>query len=73
MKSHIMDESRLTEHLEQFDFDLLNLVRFGQPSNMFISLLSQVTPPFDVNEILFELSMQHKTHRGRRMEESRDE
>ena len=73
MKGHITNQSQLTEHLEQFDFDLLNLVRFGQPSDLLIDVLSRVTIPFDVDEILFELPMQHKTHRGRRMEEAQDE
>ena len=67
------EESQLTEHLEQFYFDLLNLVRFGQPSDLLIGVLTRVTIHFDVNELSFELSMQYKTHRGRITEETRDE
>ena len=63
-------QSQLTEHLEQLHLNLLNLVRFGQFSDLLIGMLSRATIPFDVNEILFELPMQYKTHRGRRMEET---
>ena len=72
MKSLIMNQSQLTEHLEQFDFDLINLVGFRQPMVLFIGVFPHVTLPFDVNEFLFESPMQHKTHRGRRVEEPRD-
>ena len=68
IKSHAINQSQLTEHLQQFYFDLLNLVRFGQLSD-----LSHGTIPFDIDEILFKLTMQYKTHKGRKMEETRDE
>ena len=63
-------QSLLTEHLEQLDFNLLNLGRFGQFSDLLIGVLSCATIPFDVNEILFEFPMQYNTYRGRGMEET---
>ena len=66
-------QSLLTEHLEQLHFNLLNLVRFGEFSNLLIGVLSRATIPFNANETQLEFPMQYKTHREGKMEETRDE
>ena len=73
MKSHVMNQSQLTEHVQQLYFDLFDLVRFSQLSDLLVEVLSHVTIPFDANEILFQSPIQYKSHRKRRTEETRDE